>query len=295
MGVVWKARHHRLNRICALKVIHKERLSQNPEAASRFQREAQAAAQLHHNNVVIVYDFDQVGDTYFIAMEYVEGIDLHQLVKDERPAEHRAGVRIRASGGAGAAARPRARPRASRHQAFQSAGDDAQQQGHAGFHLRPTLPGKPGTPASPRRRPRLPSPFGRWACPPGHCPSASSRSSTWAWHCSSTRRIRRRARSGREEGTLMGTPDFIAPEQAMNSHTVDIRADLYSLGCTLYFLLTGRAPFAEYPLIKKLMMHQTTDGREPIEEVRPDVPPAVAAIVKKLLAKDAARSLPDAG
>ena len=72
MGVVWKARHHRLNRICAVKVIHKDRVSQNPEAAKRFQREAQAAAQLHHNNVVIVYDFDHVGDTYFIAMEYVE-------------------------------------------------------------------------------------------------------------------------------------------------------------------------------------------------------------------------------
>src|SRR5207248_7489758 len=86
------------------------------------------------------------------------------------------------------------------------------------------------------------------------------------------------------QGTLMGTPDFIAPEQAMDSHQVDIRADLYSLGCTFYFLLCGRPPYAEYPLLKKLMMHQAGQPRL-VRVVQPDVPVEVEAIVSKLMAK----------
>src|SRR5207249_9879175 len=60
---------------------------------------------------------------------------------------------------------------------------------------------------------------------------------------------------------VIDTPDYIAPEHAMDSHQVDIRADLYSLGCTFYFLLCGRPPYAEYPLLKKLMMHQAGQPR----------------------------------
>src|SRR5262249_44190210 len=53
-------------------------------------------------------------------------------------------------------------------------------------------------------------------------------------------------------GTVMGTPDFIAPEQVTDSHTADIRADLYSLGCTLYYLLTGKPPFPGHQILEKL-------------------------------------------
>jgi serine/threonine protein kinase len=87
-----------------------------------------------------------------------------------------------------------------------------------------------------------------------------------------------------QEGAVMGTPDYIAPEQALESHTVDIRADLYSLGCTLYFLLTGRVPFPGGSLTEKLLKHQMHQPR-PVEELRPEVPPTVAAVVRKLMAK----------
>jgi len=87
-----------------------------------------------------------------------------------------------------------------------------------------------------------------------------------------------------QEGAVMGTPDYIAPEQAEESHTVDIRADLYSLGCTLYQLLAGKVPFPGGTLIQKLKKHQSNQPT-PIEMCRSDVPPAVCAVVYKLMAK----------
>jgi len=87
-----------------------------------------------------------------------------------------------------------------------------------------------------------------------------------------------------QEGALMGTPDYIAPEQALSSHDADIRADIYSLGGTLYYLLTGKVPFPGGSLMEKLLKHQT-DEPHPVESLRPDVPPAVAALVRRMMAK----------
>jgi serine/threonine protein kinase/Leucine-rich repeat (LRR) protein len=86
------------------------------------------------------------------------------------------------------------------------------------------------------------------------------------------------------EGAVMGTPDYIAPEQALDTHTVDIRADLYSLGCTFYYLLTGRVPFPGGTLLQKLNKHQN-DQPMPVEKLRPEVSPEVALVVRKLMAK----------
>src|SRR5262249_59020042 len=85
---------------------------------------------------------------------------------------------------------------------------------------------------------------------------------------------------------VMGPPDFIAPEQALNSSNPDIRADLYSLGCSFHFLLTARVPFPGGTLMEKLIRHRS-DAPPPVEKLRPDIPPKVAAIVKRLLAKNA--------
>src|SRR5206468_3482519 len=89
---------------------------------------------------------------------------------------------------------------------------------------------------------------------------------------------------GAADGGLMGTPDYMAPEQALDFRQVDIRADLYSLGCTFYYMLTGRPPFDEYPLMRKMMMHQQGTVR-PVWELRATIPPEMDAIVQKLLAK----------
>src|SRR6266849_295723 len=86
-----------------------------------------------------------------------------------------------------------------------------------------------------------------------------------------------------DDGTL-GTADYLSPEQAMDSHEVDIRTDIYSLGVTFYFLLTGRAPFEGMPIAQKLLAHQMKQPK-PIGEHRKDVPAGVAAVLEKMMSK----------
>jgi hypothetical protein len=87
-----------------------------------------------------------------------------------------------------------------------------------------------------------------------------------------------------QTGAVMGTPDFMAPEQAQDARAVDIRADLYSLGCTLYYLLTGRVPFPGGSLIQKLDRHRWSEP-EPVEQLRAEVSSDVQAVVRTLMAK----------
>src|SRR5262245_57833184 len=84
MGQVFKARHKVMGRVVALKVIRKERLTK-PDIIRRFEREVRLAAQLTHPNVVAAFDADQVGDTNILVMEYVDGVTLAQLVKQQGP------------------------------------------------------------------------------------------------------------------------------------------------------------------------------------------------------------------
>jgi Protein kinase domain len=84
---------------------------------------------------------------------------------------------------------------------------------------------------------------------------------------------------------MMGTPDYISPEQILDAGKADIRADIYSLGCTLYYLLAGSPPFAGGSLYEVLHAHNTASAR-PLNLVRPEVPSELAAVVAKMLAKE---------
>src|SRR5262245_4592000 len=287
MGQVFKALHMRLNRIVALKIIRQERLSKDSEAVKRFHREAQAAAQLSHPNVVIIFDADQIGTKHFISMEYVDGIDLAKLVKQAGPLPvYRACDYIRQA----ALGLQHAHERGMVHRDIKPSNllvttpppSQPSARGISGLHARPLLTrGRreqaektppdaaaktdvPGAPAEGAIVKILDMGLARLIQPTdGEFTSNTSLT---------------------QEGAVMGTPDYIAPEQARNSHTVDIRADLYSLGCTFYFLLTGRPPFPEGTPIEKLLMHQL-DVPRPVEEFRSQVSPGVAMILRKLMAK----------
>jgi serine/threonine protein kinase len=85
----------------------------------------------------------------------------------------------------------------------------------------------------------------------------------------------------------VGTMDYMAPEQALNSHQADIRADIYSLGATFYFLLAGHGPFQEGTTLQKMIRHQLQPP-QPIRDLRPDVPEGLAAVLDRMMAKEPA-------
>jgi serine/threonine protein kinase/WD40 repeat protein len=95
----------------------------------------------------------------------------------------------------------------------------------------------------------------------------------------------RESRGLTEAGSFMGTPEYVAPEQATDARTADTRADIYSLGCTLYFLLTGRPPFVEDTVVKLVLAHIEKEPR-PLHELRPDVPAELSAVVGRMLVKE---------
>lgn len=263
MGQVFKALHRRLFRIVALKVIRQDRLSKDPEVVKRFQREAQAAAQLSHPNVVLIYDADQIDQTHFLTMEYVEGVDLAQLVKQSGPLPVAQACEYMRQSALGL---QHAHERGLIHR-------DIKPSNLLVTHVAPksylkeaaNANGAPNTPAAPLTGivKILDMGLARVSNP-------TSPSTGTSFHT--------------EAGVVMGTPDFIAPEQARNPRGVDHRADLYSLGCTFYFLLTGRPPFVEGSAIEKMLSHQM-DEPEPVEDLRPDVPAYVAGVIRRLMAK----------
>lgn len=254
MGQVFKAWHRRLGRTVALKLIRKERLG-NPEAVRRFFREIRAVSQVSHPNIVHAFDADEVGGTHFYAMEYVEGSDLAAVVRGRGPlpvAEACAYVRQTALGLQHAHERGLVHRDIKPHNLLLT-------HAHAIATIGEHSPG--GQDGSYGMVKILDLGLARWEA------AAKDESTTMT-----------------REGIVMGTPDYIAPEQARSSGKVDVRADLYSLGCTFYFLLTGQPPFPGGSLTEKLLQHQLEHPTR-VDAMRPEVPPGVARIVHKLLAK----------
>ncbi|HEY7313209.1 MAG TPA: serine/threonine-protein kinase [Gemmataceae bacterium] len=255
MGIVYKARHLRRDRVIALKIFRKDRLT-HPEGLRRFRREAQAAARLSHPNIVVVYESDQDGDTHFLAMEYVPGITLQTLV------EHNGAL------------------------PFALACDLMRQTSlglqHAVEQALVHRDIKPSNLMLVAPNAGVPQAGQRIALPPR--PQLKILDMGVARMYQMRDLDEESLTTLTRDGTVIGTPDYIAPEQLEDPHKADIRADLYSLGCTFYFLLAGRVPFPGGTLIQKLD-RQRWENPPSVDQLRPEVPPPVASVVRKLMAK----------
>ena len=251
MGNVYKAEHTLMNRTVALKVIDQE-LVRNDQAIERFRREAQSAAQLAHPNIVTAHDAEQAGDVHFLVMEYVPGDNLSDLVKRDGPLDV-----------SGACNYIRQAADGLQH-AYENGTVHRDIKPH---NLMVTSEGKVKI-----------LDFGLATLSAGVVPDeepdqAPQRDSDQPGPASLT-----------SAGSMMGTPDFVSPEQATDARAADIRSDIYSLGCTFYYLLAGRPPFAEGSAMERVKAHGEADP-VPLEELCGDIPSELAETVRRMMAK----------
>jgi serine/threonine protein kinase len=257
MGQVFKARHQRTRRIVALKVIRPERVS-NPVAVGRFFREVQAAAQLSHPHVVHAYDADQVDKIYYLAMQYVRGTDLAAHVKQRGPL-----------------------PIADACKFLNHAAQGLQHIHEHGMVHRDIKPNNLMLALE-----ELPAPIPAAGGVAVRTAPAMLKILDLGLVCL-TEGDDRDAKDLTREGAIMGTVDYMAPEQARETRAADIRSDIYSLGCTFYFALTGQVPFPGGTSFEKMLHHQI-DEPAPLTRFRPDVPAGLSMILRRMLAKDPA-------
>jgi serine/threonine protein kinase len=240
MGVVFKARHRRLGRVGALKILPPS-FARDRSAVMRFRREVEAAGRLKHANLVAAQDADEDRGVHFLVMDYVEGRDLDRVVRDRGPMPVIQAIDSLIQAARGLEA--------------------AHAEGIVHRDIKPAnlMLDNAGTvrvlDLGLARIVDAANPFGK---------SVAGRLT--------------------ESGMYMGTVDYMAPEQAEDSHRVDHRADIYSLGCALHYLLTGREPFVAETVLKRLMAHMERPAPS-LRATRPDVPTALDAVYLKMMAK----------
>jgi eukaryotic-like serine/threonine-protein kinase len=256
MGKVYRGRRIADGTSVAIKIVRPILLA-NPIIRQRYQREVETALTLKHPNVVAVFDAGEADGRSYIAMEFVDGIDLSHLIKEVRALEVAEACEYGRQAALGL------------HYAHQ-----------AGFVHRDI---KPSNIVVAGER---------------HIIGATEPAVVKILDMGLIRSVGFDSEGPdrndlTRSGTVVGTPDYMAPEQAKNSSTVDHRADLYSLGCTLYFLLAGRPPFPDGNPIEKIIKHQL-DAPMPLQALRPEVPTSVAEVVARLMAKSPADRFPTA-
>ncbi len=242
MGAVYKAVHLKLKKVMALKILPAYRLK-HPEALARFEREMQAVGRLSHPHIVQAFDAGEIDGTHYLAMEYVEGSDLSQLVRKKGPLSVNSACR---------AVRQAAKALAAAHK--------------TGLVHRDI---KPANLLADRKGQIRVLDLG-----------LASLGDDEDEHPNDLTEI----------GSCFGTPDYMAPEQWDDTHSADARSDLYALGCTLYFLLVGHAPYETKDLrstLKKLSAHACGEIPD-LKAARDSVPDGVVAIYNRLMAKNPA-------
>lgn len=235
MGSVWLARHTKLGREVALKLLSRHRWT-HPQLRERFEAEMRAIGRLSHPNIVIAHDARDVGGCAVLVTEYVDGFDLGKLLQRTGPL-----------------------PIAEACEIVRQVAVALEYTHSQGFVHRDIKPSN----------------------------VILSRSGAIKVLDLGLARIQldEGAAEMTATGQALGTADYMAPEQVSDARSVDIRADIYSLGCTLMKLLTGRAPFAEQTTsFAKMTAH--VSGLPPrLDSLRADIPQPISELVARMLAK----------
>ncbi len=240
MGMVYRARHKRMRRVVAIKVLNPE-IQENPDHLQRFQREIETLARLNHPGVIQAYDADFGPSGFFLVLEFVEGSDLDGIVRKHGPLPISEAIDAMIQSA----------------KALQYVHD----QGMVHRDIKPQN----------LMRNRQ-----------GNIKVADL----------GLVRLAEAESSGDDDNkqgltkqfTIAGTLEFMAPEQAENTSGVDNRADIYSLGCSLYYILTGKHIYTGKSVMEKLMAHMAHPIPS-LRESRPDVSETLDAVFTKMVAK----------
>jgi CheY-like chemotaxis protein len=272
MGTVYKARHRLMERLVALKVINPALVGW-PEAVRRFRLEIRAAARLTHPNIVAAYDAEQAGDTHFLVMEYVEGISLDRVIADEGPLPVERAcnfARQTALGLEHAHACGMVHRDVKPHNLMLTPAGVVKILDFGLARFASEVPLAQAESATAAVSPLAPAPESYQDGPDT---------------ATALTRLREPVEGTGSAGTGLGTPDYMAPEEGLDPRRADIRADVYSLGCTLYRLLTGQVPFPGGAPQDKLRAHRERLPR-PVTELRQEVSAALAQVVGRMMARD---------
>lgn len=240
MSAVYLAEHILMERRCAIKVLPANKV-QDTSYLGRFHREARAVASMNHVNIVRAYDVDKQTesgtDIHFLVMEYVDGRNIEQIVKEQGPLDYVSAVDY-----------------------IRQAADGLAHAHHSGMVHRDVKPGNLLIDSTGVVK-LLDLGLARFF-------KTTDEESLTIKH----------------DEKVLGTADYLAPEQAVDSHQVDARADIYSLGCTMYFALTGHPPFTDGTLVQRLLAHQTK-APPSVRYERPDIDEGLLQILEKMMAK----------